>query len=90
MKRIFALLAVMALLLAACGTDTTETTEATEAPPEGAQAISDACALGATDGDLNLYNWTDYIPTGSLAEDAEVKDLVAGFEDEFGVSVVLT
>ena len=96
MKRIYALLAVMALMVAACGTDTTETTEATggteatEAPPEGAQAISDACALGATDGDLNLYNWTDYIPTGSLAEDAEVKDLVAGFEDEFGVSVVLT
>lgn len=65
-------------------------TETTDAPATGTQAAADACAPGQTDGDLNLYNWTEYIPIGVLAEDAEVKDLVAGFEDEFGVSVVLT
>ncbi len=72
------------------GSDDTTTTSTTEAPATGVQALADACTLGETDGDLNLYNWTDYIPIGSVAEDAEVKDLVAGFEDEFGVDVVLT
>ncbi|MFV2000454.1 MAG: spermidine/putrescine ABC transporter substrate-binding protein [Acidimicrobiia bacterium] len=101
MRRLTILLGVLALVAAACsstGDDTTETTvaggsgttTATEAPVTGVQALADSCTLGETDGDLNLYNWTEYIPTGSLAEDAEVKDLVAGFEDEFGVSVVLT
>ncbi len=66
------------------------TTSTTEAPPTGVQALADACTLGETDGDLNLYNWTEYIPIGALAEDAEVKDLVAGFENEFDVNVVLT
>ncbi len=71
-------------------TETTEATEVTEAPATGAQAKANACTLGATDGDLFLYNWTEYIPIGALAEDAEVKDLVSGFEEEFGVKVVLT
>ncbi|MFQ5473991.1 MAG: spermidine/putrescine ABC transporter substrate-binding protein [Dehalococcoidia bacterium] len=69
----------------------TQTTVAdTEAPATGAQASADACTLGETDGDVNLYNWTEYIPTGSLAEEFEVTDLLAAFEDEFGVDVVLT
>ncbi len=98
MKRLMILIAAVALIGAACGSDSDPTTTAgsgtdaptTEAPPEGAQAMADACALGETDGDLNLYNWTEYIPTGSVAEDAEVTDLVKKFEDEFGVDVVLT
>ena len=78
------------------GTDTTEAssgTEApppTEAPPEGAQAAADACALGQTDGDLNLYNWTEYLPYGSAAEDGEVDDLQVAFQEAYGVSVVIT
>jgi len=63
---------------------------ATEPPPEGTQAMADACAPGETDGDLNLYNWAEYIPIDSLAVDAEVTDLVSKFEEEFGVEVVLT
>jgi spermidine/putrescine-binding protein len=98
MKRIFALLAVMALMVAACGTgsdDTTTTeatggTETTEAPAEGIQAAANACAEGATDGPLNLYNWTDYIPTGPLAEEFEVDDLLVKFEEEHGEAVTLT
>jgi spermidine/putrescine-binding protein len=104
MRRLILVLAALALVVAACGdgtSDTTagssdettapdETTAATEAPPEGAQAKADACGLGDTDGDLNLYNWTEYIPTGSVAEEAEVTDLLAAFEEEYGVDVVLT
>jgi spermidine/putrescine-binding protein len=102
MKRLILLLAVLALVAAACGdddstdttsgsgTETTAATETTVAEATGTQAMADACAPGQVDGDLNLYNWTEYIPVGALAEDAEVKDLVAGFEEEFGVSVVLT
>ena len=71
-------------------TQETEAPAATEPAAEGVQAAADACTLGETDGDLNLYNWSEYIPTGSLADDAELTDLVAKFEDEFGVNVVLT
>ncbi len=99
MKRLFALLAVLALVAAACGSsdepDTTAaaagaTTEATEAPVSEIQAASNACAEGATDGPLNLYNWAAYIPTGPLAEDAELDDLLAKFEEQTGESVTLT
>jgi spermidine/putrescine-binding protein len=97
MRRLTILLAIVALVAAACAggddasTDTTAgTTETTEAAPTGVQADADACTLGETDGDLNFANWTEYTPTGVLAEDAEVKDLLAGFEEEFGVNVTLT
>jgi spermidine/putrescine-binding protein len=70
----------LALVVAACGDDDSSS----------AEALSEACELGETDGDLNLYNWTEYIPTGSVAEEAEVTDLLAVFEEEFGVNVVLT
>ena len=52
--------------------------------------MADACTAGQTDGDLNLYNWTEYIPFGSIAEDAEVTDIIAAFEEQYGVSVTLT
>jgi spermidine/putrescine-binding protein len=68
----------------------TAATGDTEAAPAEIQAVADACGAGETDGNLNLYNWTEYIPTGSLAEEAEVTDLVAKFEEELGVDVVLT
>jgi spermidine/putrescine-binding protein len=98
MRRTIILLAVLALVAAACssGTDdtttsaATDTTATTEAPVTGVQADADACVLGGTDGSLNLYNWTGYIPTGSLAEEFEVRDLVVDFEEAFGVDVVLT
>jgi spermidine/putrescine-binding protein len=52
MKRLAILLAIVALVAAACGSD------------DGAdvQTRADACELGETDGDLNLANWTDYTP----------------------------
>ena len=99
MRRLLILMAALALVGAACGGDDDSSTTAasgdtsatTAAPaPTGAQALADACTLGETDGDLNLYNWSEYIPTGSLAEEFEVTDLIAAFEEEFGVNVVLT
>jgi spermidine/putrescine-binding protein len=102
MKRLLILLATLMLVAAACtsssedtattagGSDTTEAPPATEAPPEGAQAVIDACTPEQTDGDLNLYNWTEYLPYGSAAEDAEVTDLQAAFEEKYGVEVVIT
>ncbi len=98
MKRLAILVAVVALVAAACGDDaddttattTPGTTQTTEAAPTGVQALADACAPGETDGDLNLANWTEYTPTGILSEEAEVKDLLAGFEEEYGVNTTLT
>jgi spermidine/putrescine-binding protein len=98
MRRLIIVIAALALVVAACGDSSTTTTAGTsdepvattEAPPEGAQALADACTLGETDGDLNLYNWAEYIPIDSLAVDAGVTDLVSTFEEEFGVEVVLT
>jgi len=80
MRRLVMVILALALVAAACGDDDASDVE----------TIGEACELGETDGDLNLYNWTEYIPTGSVAEEAEVTDLLAAFEDEFGVNVVLT
>src|SRR5210317_1151470 len=79
MRRLLIVIAALALVLAACGGGSSE-----------AQVAADECSLGEVDGDLNLYNWTEYIPTGSVAEEAEVTDLLAAFEEEYGVDVVLT
>lgn len=62
-----ALLASVVLMLAACGSNSTE----------GPGSAAD-CSPGSVDGDLSLYNWTDYIDPG----------LVAAFEEEFGVRVI--
>ncbi len=80
MKRLMALSWAFVLVLAACGSD----------DGSDVQAAADACEAGETDGDLNFYNWTEYIPYGSAAEDAEVDDLLAAFEEEFGVEVTYT
>jgi len=103
MRRLLILIAVVALLAAACssdsddgttttaasGTDETTTTAAAETGSE-LDAMIAACAPGQTDGDLNFYNWTEYIPYGSAAEDYEVTDLVAKFEEEYGVKIIQT
>ena len=103
MKRLLILIAVVAMLAAACSSDsdddttTTEaagtdetTTTAAAAPASDLQAKIDACEPEQTDGDLNFYNWTEYIPYGSAAEDYEVTDLVAKFEEEYGVKIIQT
>ncbi len=103
MKRLMILFAVVAMLAAACSSDSDdttttaggdgggdETTTTAAVVADGLQAQIDACEPGQTDGDLNFYNWTEYIPYGSAAEDYEVEDLVAKFEEEYGVKIVQT
>jgi len=79
MRRFGVLIAVMSFMAAACGTSDTDV-----------QAAADACEAGVVDGDLNFYNWTEYIPYGSAAEESEVEDLLAKFESEYGVEVTYT
>lgn len=79
MKKIVLMVSLLGLIVAACG-----------GADSDVQAAADACEAGQVDGDLNLYNWSEYIPTGSLAEDFEVDDLIALFEEEYEVDVVLT
>lgn len=53
----------------------------TDAPADtGDGETGGECAVDATDGNLNLYNWSDYIDP----------DLVAAFEEEYEVDVVET
>jgi spermidine/putrescine transport system substrate-binding protein len=83
MKRLALVLVVVGLAAAACGGDGAETTASTP----GSTTAPKVCAAGETDGDLVLYNWTQYIPTGPEAEAAGVTDLIAKFEEEYGVRV---
>jgi spermidine/putrescine-binding protein len=60
------LVVVLALVGSACGGD------------DGGEATAVDCTPGQTDGDLNFYNWSEYIDP----------DLIAAFEAEFSVDVV--
>lgn len=80
MKRLIGLIVVLALVVAACGDSESDV-----------QALADACEPGEVDGDLNLYNWTAYLPTGPDAEDAEVTDFITEFETRHpDVNVIYT
>lgn len=81
-QRLWILLALVALVIAACGGDTADTTTAdgdgpdeTTAPAEGT-----ACELDQTDGELNLYNWSEYMDP----------ELITAFEEQYGVEVIET
>lgn len=87
MRRLVLLLAIIGLVTAACGDDEGETTTSATSATTSATVAPVACAVGETDGDLVLYNWTQYIPTGPEAEEAGTADLLAEFEEEYGVSV---
>ena len=87
MRRLALLLAIIGLMAAACGDDEGGTTTSATSATTSATVAPVACAVGETDGDLVLYNWTQYIPTGPEAEEAETADLLAEFEEEYGVSV---
>ena len=87
MKRWLALLIGLAMVAAACGTDDAATTTtaaaaggtdttATAAVVEGI----DACQPGQTDGDLNFYNWAEYIDP----------EMITQFEEEVGIDVIYT
>lgn len=69
---------VLALTLAACSGSATPTT-VSDGPVTSGDGDG-TCEVDQTDGELNLYNWSDYIDP----------DLIAAFEEEYGVDVVET
>ena len=79
MKKAALLTVLLALVLAACGGGNAEI-----------QSAADECQAGEVDGDLNFYNWTEYLPFGSEAEDSDLPDLIELFEAEYGVEVTYT
>jgi spermidine/putrescine-binding protein len=94
MRKLFALLALLTLVLAACSGASTSVEdqaaggggdepepEASAAASDGAEAAEAAtvqCDAGEVDGELVLYNWTEYIDP----------ELIDKFRDEFGVDVI--
>lgn len=77
MTSVLSVLAVLALVLAACGDpDPESTTTAAEPPLDGGAETE--CAVDEVDGDLSFYNWSEYIDP----------DLIAAFEEQYGVDVV--
>jgi len=90
MRRMTILLLSLMLLAAACGDDDdaasttaapgTTAASSTTAAPATTEAPGETCAPGQTDGDLDLYNWSDYIDP----------DLIPAFEAEYGVNVTET
>lgn len=79
-KRLLGLLAALALVVAACGGDGAggdpdDTSPGTEAPDAAPGAH---CELDQVDGDLNFYNWTEYIDP----------ELITAFEVEYEVDVI--
>src|SRR3990172_5355712 len=66
-SRLVALAAALILVLAACGDD-----------DGGGDPTAVDCAPGETDGNLNFYNWSEYMDP----------DLITAFESEYGVDVV--
>ncbi len=68
--RLLAGIFALSLVAAACG-------GSSDSDSEASAGESPACTVGQTDGDLALYNWSEYIDP----------DLITKFEAEFGVSV---
>lgn len=65
MLRMFTPFMAAILVLAGCG-----------GSDDGAEAVE--CEVGEVDGDLNFYNWSDYMDS----------ELITAFEEEYGVAVV--
>ena len=80
MARLFASIMVLALLVASCGGD--EGGGADDTTAEGGESPAGAtgadCAVDQVDGDLNFYNWSDYMDP----------DLVTAFEEQYSVDIV--
>lgn len=72
--KLMALLGVTALVVASCGSDDDDG-EGAAGGDGGDEAVT--CEVGATDGDLALFNWSEYIDP----------ELISAFEEEYGVSV---
>lgn len=72
--RLLAVLAAVTIFAAACGSDSGDTASS---DGDGGSDAGEGCAAGQTDGDLAIYNWSEYM-------DPELK---SDFETEFSVKV---
>lgn len=70
--KLIALLVATALVVAACGDDDDD-----DAGGDGGGGDAASCEAGGTDGDLALFNWSEYIDP----------ELISAFEEEHGVTV---
>ena len=89
MKRLLVLIGVLALVAAACSSSSDDETTTTVAAAAGGDTPTTAaavagemvvCAVDEVDGDLSLYNWSEYIEP----------ELVTEFEAAYGVTVTET
>lgn len=74
--RLGASFGALTLFAAACGGSDSASGSGDGSSADGASGV--ACAVGETDGDLSLYNWSEYIDP----------DLLAAFEAEAGIKVI--
>ena len=77
MKKQILVLALSALLLAACGKKEEPAPVAAVPAPVAAASVAPAAPANTEEKVLNIYNWPDYIPEG----------MVAAFEKESGIKV---
>ncbi|HEX7100482.1 MAG TPA: spermidine/putrescine ABC transporter substrate-binding protein [Acidimicrobiia bacterium] len=84
--RWLAISVVLAVTLAACNGSSADTTAvdgddtAPEQETEGTGAEAAACSVDQVDGDLNFYNWSEYIDP----------ELITAFEEQYDVDVIET
>lgn len=79
MVRFVVTFVVLALALTACGGDGAEEgSDGTSVDGGETDGGAAACTLGQVDGDLNFYNWSEYIDPG----------LITAFETEFAIDIV--
>ncbi|MDP9495742.1 MAG: spermidine/putrescine ABC transporter substrate-binding protein [Actinomycetota bacterium] len=72
-------LVVLALAMTACGGDDAgEGPDGTSVDGGETDGGAAACTLGQVDGDLNFYNWSDYMDP----------ELITAFKEEFAVDIV--
>ncbi len=79
--RLISLVTLLALVIAACGGDDAsggdgDTTTTADGGGDGGETMT--CAADEVDGDLNFYNWSEYIDP----------ELITAFEEQYGVDVV--
>ena len=79
--RLIALSTALILVVTACGGDDTDG-GATDSTTDGTESLDGAtgasCELDQVDGDLNFYNWSEYMDP----------ELITAFEEQYGVDVV--
>ncbi|HET7846921.1 MAG TPA: spermidine/putrescine ABC transporter substrate-binding protein [Acidimicrobiia bacterium] len=78
MARFVVTFVVLALMVTACGGDNADEGPDGTGVDGGTDGDAAACALDQVDGDLNFYNWSDYMDPA----------LITAFEEQYSVDIV--